>query len=42
MCDLEWKAKRPKDSSLNVTKISKIKRPLNIKEGLEILKEELK
>jgi dTDP-4-dehydrorhamnose reductase len=42
MCDLEWKAKRPKDSSLDVTKISKIKKPLNIQEGLEILKKELK
>lgn len=31
---LNWVAKRPMDSSLDVSKVSKIKRPLNIEEGL--------
>ncbi|MFQ6119001.1 MAG: dTDP-4-dehydrorhamnose reductase [Methanosarcinales archaeon] len=39
--ELEWIAKRPKDSSLNVEKISKIKKPLSIEESLEKMKEEL-
>lgn len=33
--ELDWIAKRPLDSSLNVSKISKITTPLNIDEGLE-------
>lgn len=32
---MNWVAERPKDSSLNTKKISKIIKPLNIKEGLE-------
>ncbi|MFH8119749.1 MAG: dTDP-4-dehydrorhamnose reductase [Candidatus Aenigmatarchaeota archaeon] len=39
--ELEWEAKRPKDSSFDVTKISKIKKPLNIEKGLKILRGEL-
>lgn len=36
---LEWVAKRPTDSSLDVTKVSRIKRPLNIDESLKLMKE---
>jgi len=36
---LNWVAKRPMDSSLDVSKISGIKKPLNINEGLEKMKE---
>jgi len=35
---LNWKASRPMDSSLDVSKISKIKKPLNIYDGLYKLK----
>jgi len=35
---LKWVAKRPKDSSLAVEKISKIKKPLNIAQSLEWMK----
>ena len=31
---LNWIAKRPMDSSLDTSKISRIKKPLNIEEGL--------
>ncbi len=36
--ELNWIAKRPLDSSLDVSKISIIKRPLNIEEGLKKMK----
>ena len=36
---LDLVAKRPKDASLDVSKISKIKNPLNIDDGLRIMKE---
>lgn len=32
---LIWKARRPKDSSLDVSLVSKISKPLNVKEGLK-------
>lgn len=32
---LRWKARRPRDSSLNVSKVSGIIKPLNVDEGLE-------
>jgi dTDP-4-dehydrorhamnose reductase len=32
---LSWKARRPKDSSLDVSLVSKISKPLNVKEGLK-------
>ena len=35
---LKWIAKRPKDSSLDVEKISKIKKPMNIAQSLEWMK----
>lgn len=40
--ELSWKARRPKDSSLDVSKISKIIKPLNIEEGLEFLRDDLR
>ncbi|MBA7527404.1 dTDP-4-dehydrorhamnose reductase [subsurface metagenome] len=36
---LNWIAKRPMDSSLDVSKISKIKKPLNIEEGLKRMRD---
>lgn len=39
--ELNWVAERPKDSSLNIKKISKIVRPLTIQEGLKAIKGEL-
>lgn len=39
MEDLNWIAQRPKDSSLNISKISKLKKPYPIKKSLMILKE---
>ncbi len=36
---LEWVAKRPTDSSLDVTKVSRVRRPLNIDESLKLMKE---
>lgn len=36
---LSWKAIRPKDSSLNVSKISRLAKPLNIYEGVKIMEE---
>jgi dTDP-4-dehydrorhamnose reductase len=38
---LSWKAKRPKDTSLDTTKIAKFIKPLNIAEGLNRLKNEI-
>ncbi len=37
MEEIQWKAKRPRDSSLSVEKISSIKRPLDVEEALERL-----
>lgn len=37
MEDIDWIAPRPKDSSLNISKISKIKKPYKLIESLEIL-----
>ena len=41
--DLQWIAKRPRDSSLNVSKAIQVlhNKPLSIKESLEILRREL-
>lgn len=39
--DLNWTARRPPDSSLDVSKISGIKKPLSIEEALTRLKEEM-
>jgi len=36
--ELDWIAKRPTDSSLDVSKVSKIKRPLNIMESLKLMR----
>ncbi len=41
MEDMNWIAKRPKDSSLNVSKISKYKKPFSVRESLILLKKEL-
>lgn len=37
--ELTWVAKRPMDSSLDVSKVSKIKRPMNILEGLRRMRD---
>ena len=42
MKDLKWVAKRPMDSSLDVSKISKFKKPYTINESLQLLKKELR
>jgi dTDP-4-dehydrorhamnose reductase len=39
---LSWKARRPKDSSLNTSKISRYAKPLNVSEGLKSMAEEAK
>lgn len=39
--ELNWVAKRPKDSSLDVGRINGIKKPLSIEEALTMLKEEM-
>lgn len=39
---MNWIAKRPKDSSLDVSKISNIKKPYDVNEALEKLKEMIK
>ncbi|OYT61240.1 dTDP-4-dehydrorhamnose reductase [Thermoplasmatales archaeon ex4484_30] len=39
---MNWIAKRPRDSSLNVSKISNIKRPYKVNEALNSLKEVIK
>ena len=38
--EMNWIAKRPMDSSLNVSKISKIKKPYMVEESLRLLKKE--
>jgi len=35
---LTWKARRPRDSSLNVSKISRITKPLDVDEGLKTMR----
>lgn len=39
--NLNWIAKRPRDSSLNTLKISKFKKPYKVKDALEILKKDM-
>lgn len=39
--ELNWVARRPMDSSLDITKISKIRKPLNVDESLNLLKKEM-
>ena len=39
--DMNWLALRPKDSSLNVTKISNLKKPFKVKKAVSLLKEEI-
>ena len=39
--EMNWIAKRPMDSSLNVSKISKIKKPYMVEESLRLLKKEV-
>jgi dTDP-4-dehydrorhamnose reductase len=41
MNEMNWIARRPKDSSLNVSKISEIKKPFNIKKSVYLLFEEM-
>jgi len=41
MKDMKWHAKRPADSSLDVSKISEIKKPHEIKKSIELLQEEI-
>lgn len=41
MEDMNWIARRPKDSSLDVSKISKYKKPYLIRESLTLFKEEI-
>jgi dTDP-4-dehydrorhamnose reductase len=41
MDDMNWIARRPKDSSLDVSKISKFKKPYLIRESLNLFKEEI-
>lgn len=41
MEDLNWLAKRPVDSSLNVSKISEIKKPYIVKEAVKLLQEDI-
>ena len=38
---IQWIAKRPRDSSLDVSKISKMKKPYMVKQAVGLLKEEL-
>lgn len=40
--EIGWVAKRPKDASFDVSKISKIKRPFDIKDGLIEMKKKIK
>lgn len=39
--EMNWIAKRPKDSSLDVSKISGVKKPYKVKEALHLLKKEI-
>jgi len=39
--EMNWIAKRPKDSSLDVSKISEVKKPYKVKEALHLLKKEI-
>ena len=41
MKDMKWIAKRPVDSSLDVSKISGIKKPYILKEALKMLQDEI-
>ena len=41
MSDLEWIAPRPKNSSLNITKISQYKKPYSVNQALTTLKKEM-
>ncbi len=38
---LNWVARRPRDSSLDITRISEIRKPLNVDESLNLLKKEM-
>jgi dTDP-4-dehydrorhamnose reductase len=41
MKDMMWIAKRPKDSSLDVSKVSKFKKPISTKESIKLLQKEI-
>ena len=41
MEEIGWYANRPKDSSLNVSKISEIKKPYIVEEAVKLLKEDM-
>jgi len=41
MRDMKWLAPRPKDSSLDVSKLTPFKKPYKVKEAINLLKEEL-
>jgi len=41
MGKMKWIAKRPRDSSLNISKISEIKKPYKVEESLQLLKKEI-
>lgn len=40
--DMSWIAHRPKDSSLNISKISKFKKPYKVREALNLLRKEVR
>jgi dTDP-4-dehydrorhamnose reductase len=42
MKDMKWNARRPKDSSLDISKISKIKTPYSVQHAVRLLHEEIK
>ena len=39
--DMKWAARRPKDSSLDISKISKIKKPYTVQQAVHLLKDEM-
>jgi len=41
MKDMKWVAQRPEDSSLNIAKISRLKKPYKVKKAVSLLKEEI-
>jgi dTDP-4-dehydrorhamnose reductase len=38
---LDWKARRPRDSSLDTSKVSRFSKPLNVKDGLNAMRMEM-
>jgi dTDP-4-dehydrorhamnose reductase len=41
MDDIQWRAQRPKDSSLDTSKITEIKKPYKVREAVELLQEDM-